>query len=150
MRSNVVTVLLALVAGFAGGILSQHAIRPAQAAAAVQPVVSARAFRLVDSSGKLLAQLAPVAYDKSRPAMPMLVIYGTGGQQADIHPDGLFFGHGYGKADLGVGYTDTESPAIYFWHHGKGRMGMMLDASHGGAPSAWMYDASGKTLWKAP
>jgi hypothetical protein len=149
MRSNVVTAVLALLAGFAGGVLSQQVVRPAQAAAVITPVVTARAFRLVDANGKLLARFEQIAYPKQK-AVPAIVFYGQKRQQLDVRPDGIFFGRGFGDEDLGIGYADQTSPAIYFWHNKIGRLGIMLDASQEGKPSISMYDENSKATWTAP
>ena len=147
MRSTIGITVLALVAGFAGGILSQQFVRPVQAAAS--SIVTARDFRLVDATGKVLAELAPVTYPKQSP-VPVLTVYGPNRHKAELRSEGLFIGRGYGDEDLGVGYADENSPAVFFWYQKKGRMGLMLDAAKGGAPSAFMYDEQGATIWQAP
>lgn len=150
-RLSPAPLVVAVLAGFAGGMLSQQLVRPAQAAAG--SVVTARDFRLVDANGKLLAELAPMKFPNN-PAAPKLVIYGSQHYQTSLGTDGLYFGRGYGDEDLGVGYAYGSShklgAAIFFWYKKKGRMGMDLDADKDGAPSAWMYDASGNTIWAAP
>lgn len=147
MRSTIGIVALALAAGFFGGILSQQFARPAQASSA--GVVAARDFRLVDASGAILAELAPVKYPKQSPTA-VLIMHGPYNHDAQLRSEGLFFGRGYGKEDLGVGYADTNSPAVFFWYQQKGRMGLMLDANKAGAPSMFMYDAKGSTIWQEP
>jgi hypothetical protein len=151
-RSQIVPLVFAVLAGFAGGILSQQLIRPVQAASG--GVVTARDFRLVDASGKLLAELAPVRYPKAKAATTELTIYGTNHFQTALGANGLYFGRGWGDEDLGVGYAYGPShklgAAVFFWYKKQGRMGMQLDADKGGAPSAWMYDAKGTTIWAAP
>ncbi len=153
VRSPIAPLVFAVLAGFAGGILSQQLVRPVQAAAGTG-VVTARDFRLVDANGKLLAELAPVKYPHAKAATTELTISGSNRSQTSLGADGLYFGRGYGDEDLGVGYASGSShkpgPAIFFWYKKQGRMGMMLDADVGGAPSAWMYDKGGKTIWSAP
>ena len=150
MRSTIMTALVALIAGFAGGILSQHVAQAAQAAPVAQAVVTARAFHLVDANGAILARLEPYTYSSKNPKRPMLVLYGSGEQQADVQPDGVYIGQGYGKVNIGMGYAVKNSPALFFWYQTKGRMGLMLDATTGGTPSIFMNDSSGNRTWKAP
>lgn len=150
MRSNTITVVLSLIAGFAGAALFQQFVRPAQAAPTVQQVVSARAFHLVDASGNILARLEPYTYSSKNPKRPMLVLYGAGDQQTSVQPEGIYVGQGYGKVNIGMGYTNDNSPVLYLYYRAKGRMALMLDASKGGAPSMFMIDASGKRIWRAP
>ena len=145
--SPIVPLAAAVLAGFAGGVISQQIIRPAQAAST--GVLVARDFRLVDANGKVLAELAPVKFPKRAPVAE-LVMYGASGHRADLQSEGLFFGRGYADEDLGVGYAATNNPAVFFWHKKAGRMGLMLDAKNGGAPSAFMYDATGKSIWSVP
>ena len=151
-RSQIVPLIFAVLAGFAGGILSQQLVRPVQAASS--GVVTARDFRLVDANGKLLAELAPVKYPHAKAATTELTIYGANHYQTQLGTDGLYFGRGYGDEDLGIGYAYGSShklgAAIFFWYKKVGRMGMQLDADKAGAPSAWMYDAGGKTIWAVP
>jgi hypothetical protein len=151
IRSPLLPLILAVLAGFGGGIFSQQFVRPAQAASPA--VITASDIRLVDAHGKLLAELAPVKYPHAA-AVPMLTIYGANHFQTALGVSGLYFGRGYGDEDLGVGYAYGAShklgPAIFFWYKKTGRMGMQLDADKAGAPSAWMYDASGTTIWAAP
>lgn len=151
-RFSFLPLAAAVLAGFAGGIASQQFIRPAQAAGPA--VISATDIRLVDGAGRVLAELAPVKYPKAAKAVPVLRIYGVNGLQTSLSTDGLYFGRGYGDEDLGVGYAYGPShklgAAVYFWYQKRGRMGLGLDADRGGAPSAWMYDAKGNTLWSAP
>lgn len=151
-RSLILPLIFAVLAGFTGGILSQQLLRPVQAAGT--GVVTARDFRLVDASGKLLAELAPLKYPHATAAFAVLLIYGSDRFQTSLAADGLFFGRGYGDEDLGVGYSYGSShkrqPSVFFYYKKQGRMGMMLDADKAGAPSAWMYDAGGKTVWSAP
>jgi len=151
-RSPMLPLIFAVLAGFAGGILSQQLVRPVQAAGS--GVITARDFRLVDASGKLLAELVPVRYPKAKTATTELTIYGANRYQTQLGADGLYFGRGFGDEDLGVGYAYGPShklgAAVFFWYKKVGRMGMQLDADKGGAPSAWMYDASGNTIWAAP
>ncbi|HET9394260.1 MAG TPA: hypothetical protein VFO29_12160 [Candidatus Rubrimentiphilum sp.] len=148
-RFQIVPLFFAVLAGFAGGMLSQQLVRPVQAASS--GVVTARDFRLVDASGKLLAELAPVRH---KTTTTELIIYGANHYQTQLGTDGLYFGRGYGDEDLGVGYAYGTSrklgAAIYFWYQKRGRMGLGLDADKGGSPSAWMYDEGGHTIWAAP
>lgn len=152
-RFQIVPLLFAVLAGFAGGILSQQLVRPVQAAGG-SGVVTARDFRLVDASGKLLAELAPVKYPHAKAATTELTIYGTNRYQTQLGSGGLYFGRGYGDENIGIGYSYDSSgklsPSIFLWFNKKGRMGLMLDANKAGAPSAWMYDTGGKTIWSAP
>jgi hypothetical protein len=147
------TLVFAVLAGFAGGVLSQQLVRPVQAAAA-PGVITARDFRLVDAQGKLLAELAPVKYPDKKPAEPQLNFFAPNQYKTTLGPGGLYFGKGYGNENLGIGYSYGSSgklsPSVFFWFNKKGRMGFMLDADKAGAPSAWMYDANGKTIWSAP
>lgn len=141
----------AVFAGFGGGIFSQQFVRPAQAAA--PSVVTARDFRLVDASGRLLAELSPRKLP-SKKTETQLVVYSSNGYETSLGDGGLYFGKGYGNENIGIGYaygsSGKLSPCIFFWYNKKGRMGLMLDANKDGAPTAWMYDASGNTLWRAP
>lgn len=142
----------AVLAGFAGGVLSQQLIRPAQAASGT--VVTTTDLRLVDARGKLLAELAPVKYPGAKTAQTQLRFFAPSGYGAAIGDGGLYFGRGYGNENLGIGFSygssGKPSPSVFFWFNKKGRMGFMLDADKGGAPSAWMYDANGNTIWRAP
>ena len=151
-RSSLLPLALAVLAGFAGGIFSQQLTRPAQAASSAQ-VVTARDFRLVDASGKLLAELSPRTLP-SKKVETQLVVYGSNGYQTSLGDGGLYFGKGYGNENIGIGYafgsSGKLSPCIFFWFNKKGRMGFILDADKGGAPSAWMYDSNGKDLWRVP
>jgi hypothetical protein len=146
MRSNLGVIALALIAGFAGGILSQQFVRPAQAS--TDGTITARSFRLVDAKGTIIAELADVK-DPGREPRPALTVYGDG-HKTQIYGDGVYFGRGYGDEDLGVGYADSTSPALFFWYKKKGRMGLMLDSKNEGAPRAFMYDGTGQTIWRAP
>lgn len=150
-RSSLLPLVFAVLAGFAGGMFSQQLTRPAQAAGS--GVVTAQGFRLVDASGKLLAQLGPVKLPNKK-TETQLVLYSPHGYQTSLGDGGLYFGKGYGNENIGIGYAYGKSgklsPCIFFWYNKKGRMGMMLDADKAGAPSAWMYDASGTTVWAAP
>jgi len=142
----------AVLAGFAGGIFSQQFVRPAQASA--PSVVTAREVRIVDASGKLLADLGAIKLPKQKKASTRLLFYADNGYRVDVGSEGIYFGHGFGNEDLGIGYSYGSSaklsPSIFFWYNKKGRMGLTLDADQGGAPSAWMYDVNGKTIWRAP
>lgn len=153
IRSQMLPLVFAVLAGFAGGMLSQQLIRPVQAAGG-PGVVTARDIRLVDANGKLLAELAPVKYPKAKSAQPQLVFFSHDRYQASFGADGLYFGKGYGDENLGIGFSYGSSgklsPSVFFWFNKKGRMGFMLDADKDGAPSAWMYDANGRTIWRAP
>jgi hypothetical protein len=153
IRSQMLPLVFAVLAGFAGGMLSQQLVRPVQAAAA-PGVVTARDFRLVDASGKLLAEMVPVKYPGAKKSETELAFYSPGGYKTTIGTAGLYFGKGYGNENLGIGYSygssGKQSPSVFFWFNKKGRMGFMLDADKGGAPSAWMYDANGNTIWRAP
>jgi hypothetical protein len=153
IRSQMLPLVFAVLAGFAGGILSQQLVRPVQAAGA-PGVVTARDFRLVDAQGKLLAELALVKYPDKKPPEPQLNFFAPNHYLTTLGPGGLYFGKGYGNENLGIGFsygsTGKLSPSVFFWFNKKGRMGFMLDADKGGAPSAWMYDGNGKTIWSAP
>ena len=152
IRSQMLPLVFAVLAGFAGGILSQQLIRPVQAAAG-PGVVTTRDLRLVDAQGKLLAELGPVKYPGAK-AATQLVFFAPDHYQTSLGNGGLYFGKGYGNENLGIGFSygssHKQSPSVFFWFNKKGRMGFMLDADKGGAPSAWMYDANGKTIWSAP
>ena len=149
---SIVSLCAAVFAGFLGGVLSQQFTRPVEAASA--GVVTARDFRLVDASGKVLAELAPVMDPGAKTPVTKLQIFGANHYVSTLQTDGLFFGRGWGDENLGIGFaygsSHKMSPAIFFWYGKRGRMGMELDANQGGAPSAWMYDAQGKTIWRAP
>ena len=142
----------AVLAGFAGGILSQQFIRPADAAA--PGIVTAHELRIVDASGNLIADLGAIKLPGQKKPSTRLLIHADKGYLVDVGAGGIYFGRGYGKEDLGIGYSYGSSgklsPSIFFWLNAKGRMGLMLDADKAGAPSAWMYDANGHTIWRAP
>jgi hypothetical protein len=152
-RSSLLPLAAAVLAGFLGGILSQQLIRPVQAAAG-PGVVTARDFRLVDAQGQLLAELAPVKFPGAKKAETQLNFFAPQHYITTLGPGGLYFGKGYGNENLGIGFSygssGKQSPSVFFWFNKKGRMGFMLDADKGGAPSAWMYDANGNTIWRAP
>lgn len=152
MRSQMLPLVFAVLAGFGGGILSQQFVRPAQAAGA--GVITATDIRLVDAHGKLLAELAPRKYPGAKTADTQLIFFAPHHFETTLGSGGLYFGKGYGDENLGIGFSYGKpgklSPSVFFWFNKKGRMGFMLDADKGGAPSAWMYDANGKTIWSAP
>lgn len=152
-RSSMIPLVFAVLAGFAGGMLSQQLIRPV-AAAAGPGVVTAQDIRLVDANGKLLAELAPVKYPGAKAAQTQLVFFSPGHYETSLGSGGLYFGRGYGNENLGIGFSygksGKPSPSVFFWFNKKGRMGFMLDADKAGAPSAWMYDANGNTIWSVP
>ena len=153
IRSQMLPLVFAVIAGFAGGILSQQLVRPVQAAGG-PGVITARDFRLVDAGGKLLAELAPMKYPGAKTAETQLNFYAPNHYVTTVGTGGLYFGKGYGDENLGIGFSYGKSgklsPSVFFWFNKKGRMGFMLDANNGGAPSAWMYDANGNTIWRAP
>lgn len=157
MRSNTLTVFLALVAGFAGGILSQHLATPAQAATAAAQVISARDIRLVDSQGSVIAELAP---SKTHIWRAQLRITGYDGHFADLGATNLIFG-ARGGGELGLGYVQDKSgnpthTAIYIEQLGHPRMA--IDAAgpgitlYGKKSALTLYaDENGTSkLWSAP
>jgi hypothetical protein len=153
IRSQMLPLVFAVLAGFAGGILSQQLMRPVQAAAG-PGVVTTSDLRLVDARGKLLAELGPVKYPGAKAPQTQLVFFAPANYQTSLGSGGLYFGKGYGNENLGIGFSygssGKQSPSVFFWFNKKGRMGFMLDADKGGEPSAWMYDAKGNTIWSAP
>lgn len=153
IRSQMLPLVFAVFAGFAGGMLSQQLIRPVQAAAG-PGVVTTRDLRLVDANGTLLAELSPVKYPGRKTVEPQLNFFAPSHYVTTLGPGGLYFGKGFGNENLGIGFSygssGKQSPSVFFWFNKKGRMGFMLDADKGGAPSAWMYDANGNTIWRAP
>ena len=117
IRSQMLPLVFAVLAGFAGGILSQQLVRPVQAAAG-PGVVTTRDLRLVDAQGKLLAELAPVKYPGAKAAQTQLVFFSPDHYQASLGGGGLYFGKGYGNENLGIGFSygssGKQSPSVFF------------------------------------
>src|SRR5581483_4898607 len=99
IRSQMLPLVFAVLAGFAGGILSQQIVRPAQASAGTG-VITARDFRLVDASGKVLAELAPTKYPGAKTAETQLNFYAPNHYVTTVGTGGLYFGKGYGNENL--------------------------------------------------
>lgn len=157
MRSNTITVVLSLLAGFAGAALFQQFVRPAQASPAVQQLVTARDFRLVDSTGAVIAELMP---SKTHIFRAELRITGYDGHTAELGATNLIFGTRKG-GELGLGYLldgkgNPTNTAIFIEQHGHPRMDIDADGPgitlYGAKPAITLYgDEDGKNkLWSAP
>jgi len=148
MRSNITVAIVALIAGFAGGLMAP----PIPAARAANPpaVVTATDFRLVDSAGHLIAELAPSSTPVWRAE---LHIAGYSGHFADLGATNLIFGSSRG-GELGLGYVTKngtpETTALFLYANGKPRMLLGLNADRSGSPYIRMFNEGGGVLWAAP
>jgi hypothetical protein len=118
------TVILAVLAGLAGGIGSTHFL--SKTMVHQEGILAANEFRLVDNEGLLLAALA------ARDGEPLLSFY-TKDEKVRVslgaRPDG----------DLALAL-----------HHQDGHVAAIFGVTYEGAPFLEMLNAEEKVIWSAP
>jgi hypothetical protein len=147
-------VLLAVIAAGVWVLILKPVLRPGPVRAAARTtqtkVVRAEKFELVDSQGRVRAELV-VPGGNSGPKFALMDIRGRERALLFLVRDtngALQFLGKDGNANAELGLDEGGIPALHFHH--RTRAGISLALDYDDSPSLLMRGQDGKVLWKAP